>query len=58
MIQTVEGVIDADGTVRLLEPVPLSTAARMVMILDEEPDVIPNETALLSDRTCRGLEPT
>ncbi len=50
MIRTVEGVIDTNGVVRLLETVPLTGARRaLVMILDEEPGVYPNETALLSE---------
>ncbi len=50
MIRTVEGVIDTNGVVRLLETVPLTGAHRaLVMILDEEPGVYPNETALLSE---------
>jgi hypothetical protein len=50
MIQTVEGVIDADGVVRLLETVPLSGTRRaLIMILDEEPGAYPSETALLSE---------
>lgn len=50
MIRTVEGVIDREGVVRLLERVPLPGARRaLVTILDEEPSVYPNETALLSE---------
>ncbi len=50
MIQTVEGVIDTNGVIRLLETVSLAGARRaLVMILDEEPGVYPNETALLSE---------
>jgi hypothetical protein len=50
MIQTVEGVIDTNGIVRLVETVPLSGPRRaLVMILDEEPGTYPNETALLSE---------
>jgi len=50
MIRTVEGVIDKDGVVRLLQPIPLPGARRaLVTILDEEPGVYPNETALLSE---------
>ncbi len=50
MIKTVEAVIGTDGTVRLLEPVPLTEARRaLVTILDEEPTNHPNETALLSE---------
>ena len=50
MIRTLEGVIDKDGVVRLLQPIPLEGARRaLVTILDEEPGVYPNETALLSE---------
>jgi len=50
MIKTVEAVIGQDGTVRLLENVPLTGARRaLVTILDEEPHIHPNETALLSE---------
>ncbi len=50
MIQTVEGVIDTNGIVRLVETVPLSGPRRaLVMILDEEPGAFPNEAALLSE---------
>jgi len=50
MIRTVEGIIDRDGVVRLLEPLPLPGARRaLVMILDDEPGAHPNETALLSE---------
>jgi len=50
MIRTVEGVIDANGVVRLLETVPLAGARRaLITILDEEPGVHANETALLSE---------
>ena len=50
MIQTFEGVIDKEGIVRLLEPVPLTAPRRaLIMILDEEPGVVPNEAALLSE---------
>ncbi|MEX2287818.1 MAG: hypothetical protein WD648_12060 [Planctomycetaceae bacterium] len=50
MIRTVEGVIDKEGIVRLLEPIPLTGSRRaLVTILDEEPGIHPNETALLSE---------
>jgi hypothetical protein len=49
MMQTVEAIIDQNGMVRLLEPVPLDSPKRaLVTILDERPDA--NETALLSER--------
>jgi hypothetical protein len=50
MIKTVEGVIDKDGVVRLLEKVPLPGARRaLVTILDEEPAGVLSEPALLSE---------
>jgi len=50
MIRTVEGVLNPDGVVRLLESVPVAGARRaLVMILDEEPSPQSNETALLSE---------
>ena len=50
MSTTVEAVIDKDGVVRLLEHVPLTGSRRaLVIILDEEPAGLPNETALLSE---------
>jgi hypothetical protein len=50
MIRTVEGVIGEDGTVQLLETVPLTGTKRvLVTILDEQPGVYPNETARLSE---------
>ena len=50
MSTAVEAMIDKNGTVRLLEPVPLAGPRRaLVIILEEEPAVLPNETALLSE---------
>ncbi len=50
MIQTVEGVVSADGTVRLLETVPITEPRRvLVTILDEQPTIYPDETARLSE---------
>jgi hypothetical protein len=50
MAKTVEAVIDGQGTVRLLENVPLAGPRRaLVIILDEEPAGLLNETALLSE---------
>jgi hypothetical protein len=49
MITTHEAVIGSDGTIRLLEPIPLPGPRRaLVTILDEEP-LHPNETAFLSE---------
>jgi hypothetical protein len=50
MPTTVEAVIDKAGAVRLLESVPLAGPRRaLVIILDEEPAALTNETALLSE---------
>ena len=50
MIQTVEAVIDEQGRVRLLEAVKLSFPRRvLVTILDEDPAMFTDETALLSE---------
>jgi hypothetical protein len=49
-MRTVEGVIREDGTVRLLEDVPVTGTKRaLVIILDEQPAIFPHETALLSE---------
>jgi hypothetical protein len=50
MIHTVEGVISTDGTVRLLEAIPITEPRRaLVMILEEQPAVYPDETGRLSE---------
>ncbi len=50
MIQTVEGIVSTDGTVRLLEAIPLTEPRRaLIMILDEHPTTLPDETARLSE---------
>ena len=50
MLQTLEAVIDEQGRVSLIKGIRLPTARRaLVTILEEEPMVIPNETALLSE---------
>ena len=50
MIRTVEAVIDEQGRVRLLEPVPVPGPRRaLVTILEEEPAELTHETALLSE---------
>jgi hypothetical protein len=50
MPMTVEALIDKEGTVWLLEPVPLKGPRRaLVVILDEEPAALPNGTAVLSE---------
>ena len=50
MIRTIEAVIDEQGAVRLLEAVELSEARRaLVTILEEAPQLVTSETALLSE---------
>ncbi len=50
MIQTVEAVIDEQGTIRLLEAVQINGARRaLVTILEEEPGNLAHETTLLSE---------
>ncbi len=50
MLRALEGIIDEEGNVRLLEPVRLPAARRaVVIILDEAPGVQVAETALLSE---------
>ena len=52
MIQTVEGVIDSDGVVRLLEPVAVGLPRRaLVMILQEPPEANSREAALLAEKS-------
>jgi hypothetical protein len=50
MIRTFEAVIDEKGNVRLLESVRLPGMRRaLVSILEEEPAITANESALLSE---------
>jgi hypothetical protein len=50
MHRTIEAIIEADGRVRLLEPVQLDTARRALLtILDEPTEEAANRTALLSE---------
>lgn len=50
MIRTVEAIIDEHGIVRLLEGIELKVSRRaLVTILDEEPALHVDETALLSE---------
>ena len=51
MIRTVEAVIDEQGNVRLLEPVPLPAARRALVMILDEPGTQVSETALLSERS-------
>jgi hypothetical protein len=50
VIRTIEAVIDATGSVRLLEPVATDRPRRvLVTILDEEPGPSSMETTLVSE---------
>ena len=49
MIQTIEAVIDENGSVSLLEEVRLPTARRALVTILEEPAIDKTETALLSE---------
>jgi hypothetical protein len=49
MIRTIEAVVDAQGTVRLLEAVTLSQERRALVMILDEPPVLADETALLSE---------
>jgi hypothetical protein len=52
MIQTIEAIIEPDGTVLLLESVQLTEPHRaLVMILEDEPATKPSVTALLSEES-------
>ncbi|OFW34362.1 MAG: hypothetical protein A3J28_14205 [Acidobacteria bacterium RIFCSPLOWO2_12_FULL_60_22] len=51
MIRTVEAVIDEQGNVRLLEPVPVHGARRALVMIWDEPGTPVAETALLSERS-------
>lgn len=49
MIRTVEALIDEQGNVHLLEPVPLGAARRALVTILDEPVAGVSETALLSE---------
>lgn len=50
MHRTVEAIVEADGRVRLLEPVDLGSARRALLtILDEPAEEAANVSALLSE---------
>jgi hypothetical protein len=54
MLRTFKATIDEHGNVRLLEPVRLPTARKvLVTILDEESPVVLPETALISEPSLR-----
>ena len=51
MVQTIEGVLEVDGRVRLLQPIQTASPRRaLVMILEEPSAALPSETAILSER--------
>ena len=45
---TVEAVIDEDGNVKILQPLPLQGARRALLVILDEPALSVAETALLS----------
>ncbi|MBN2053806.1 hypothetical protein JW905_02710 [bacterium] len=50
MIRTVKAIVDAQGNVRVLEPIQLPAPRRALLtILDEDPQLILQETTLLSE---------
>ncbi|MBP7963466.1 MAG: hypothetical protein KBG20_14910 [Caldilineaceae bacterium] len=50
MLQTIEGMIDNKGRLRLLIPTKLPPLRRvLITILDEEPDFSVRESAMLSE---------
>lgn len=51
MIQTVEAVVDADGHVRLLGEVHVTSPRRALVTVLEEPAAVPGEPALLAEAT-------
>jgi len=50
-MRAVQAVIDEDGNVRLLEPIPLSGSKRALVMILDEPGAPIAETALLSERS-------
>ena len=46
---TVEAVIDEEGNVKILQPVPLQGARRALLVILDEPALPVAETALLSE---------
>ncbi|MFZ5911229.1 MAG: hypothetical protein ACOYYU_14550 [Chloroflexota bacterium] len=49
MLTTVEAVIDKQGNVKILQPVPLRGARRALVVVLDEPALSVAETALLSE---------
>ncbi len=51
MIQTFEAIVDEKGNVHLLKPIQLPGSRRaLVTVLDETPDSIAGESAVLSEK--------
>ena len=48
---TVEAVIDEEGNVKILQPVPFQGARRALLVILDEPALFIAETALLSEAT-------
>ena len=46
---TIEAMIDKDGNVKILQPVPLQGARRALLVILDEPALVVAETALLSE---------
>lgn len=51
MIKTIEAVVDDEGRVKLLQPVHLGSIRRALVVILDEPEVLDDETALLSEPT-------
>jgi len=51
MHETLEAIVDADGSIRLLEPATLPVGGRLLVTLlaDAPEERLPDETALLSE---------
>lgn len=50
MIHTIEAIIDSQGRIQLLDEIELVAPRRaLVIVLDEEPAALANETTLLSE---------
>lgn len=50
MLKTFEGIIDQDGKLRILDPIPLPRSRRVIItILEDEPTDVTPDLALLSE---------
>lgn len=49
MIQSVEAVVDTDGTIRLLSEIHVVSPRRAIVTVLDEPALIPGESALLAE---------